>query len=312
VALSGEPALISDATENPRVFRDFDDKSAFETRSLLCVPLSSKDGIIGALEAINKIDGTFDQEDLRLLSALAAPAVTAIENAQLFEQVLVGHEQLQALSHRLVDVQEAERGRVARELHDETGQALSSLLLSLSLLKWEADQSEAVLARATELEKLVDDMLESLHRLAMNLRPASLDLVGLEATLDQYIESFDQQYGVNAQFESVGLEGERLHPPIETAVYRIVQEALTNVARHAQASQVDVLLERRDDKLITIIEDDGVGFNTDAALSSGRLGLFGMQERAQMLGGTLTIESSARAGTTVQVEIPYVQSDEEA
>jgi signal transduction histidine kinase len=308
VAQHGKPALVPDVTKDNRWFSEFDKNSSFTTRSILCVPLQCKGQIIGAFEAINKKESEFDQEDLSLLSSLAARAATAIENARLFEQVRTGREQLQALSRRLVEVQEAERGHVARELHDETGQALSSLLLGLSLLEREADRPQAVIARATELETMVDEMLENLHRLAMNLRPAALDHLGLVAALEQYIEAFDRQHGVAAQFQTVGLNGERLPPATETALYRIVQEALTNVIRHAQASHVGVLLERRDDQVVTIIEDDGVGFDPDIAMQSSRLGLFGMRERAEMLGGKLVIESTAGKGTTVLVEIPYVHS----
>ena len=309
VAQRGEPALVTDISNDPRVFRGFDQEGDFTTRSLLCVPLRSKGQVIGVLEACNKINGLFTQKDMWLLSSLAAPAVTAIENARLFEQVRAGREQLQALSHRLVDVQEATLSRVARELHDETGQALSALLLSLSLLEHDADDPVAVITRVNELEGLVDRTLENLHRLSMNLRPASLDHLGLIPALEHYVELFGSQHGLAVQFEAVGLGNERLPPEVETAFYRIVQEALTNVARHAQATHLDVLLERRGDQFVTIIEDNGVGFDTEAATKSGRLGLFGMRERAEMLGGTLTIESYAGAGTTVLVEIPSVRRE---
>lgn len=309
VAQHGEPVLISDVSQDNRWFRGFDRESGFETRSILCVPLRSKGQIIGSISAINKENGTFHQEDVWLLSSLAAPAATAIENAQLFEQVRTGREQLQALSRRLVEIQEAERGHVARELHDETGQALSYLLLGLSLLEREGGDPAAVSERVHELEEMVDEMLENLHRLAMNLRPATLDYLGLVAAMDQYVETLNNQHTMTVQFQAAGIEGERLPAIMETALYRVVQEALTNVVRHAQASRADVLLERRDNRLIVVVEDDGRGFDPRAALESGRLGLFGMQERAEMLGGTMTIESAAGKGTTVVVEVPYDDSN---
>jgi signal transduction histidine kinase/DNA-binding response OmpR family regulator len=309
VVQHGEPLLVADVTQDPRWFSGFDQEGVFTTHSILCVPLQSKGHTIGALEAINKKNGSFDQDDLWLLSSLAAPAATAIENARLFEQVQAGRKQLQALSRRLVDVQEAERGHISRELHDETGQALSSILLGLSLLEREAKDPEAVLSRATELESIVDDVLENLHRLAMNLRPASLDHLGLVPALEQYAETFGRQHNLTAAFEAVGIEEKRLPPAIETTLYRIVQEALTNVSRHAQASHVDVLLERRGDQVVTIIEDDGIGFDPKQAMRSGRLGLFGMQERVEMLSGTLIIESAVGKGTTVFVEVPYAHPD---
>ncbi len=310
VTRHGEAAIVPDTTKDARFFDGFDQSSGFVTRSMLCVPLHSKGQTIGAIEAMNKESGTFDQEDIRLLSALAASAAIAIENAQLFEQVRSGREQLQALSRRLVEVQEAERRHISRELHDETGQALSSMLLGLSLLEREADDPEAIVARAIELEEMVDLMLENLHRMAMNLRPASLDHLGLVAALDQYCETFGQQYGLDVQFETVGLEmGKRLLPEVETALYRIVQEALTNVIRHAQARHVDVLLERRGDHVVTIVEDDGVGFDMQKVAQRGRLGVFGMHERAEMLGGDMMVESAPGAGTSVFVEVPYADQD---
>ncbi|MEA3339417.1 MAG: GAF domain-containing protein [Chloroflexota bacterium] len=308
-AQHGEPALVTDVSDDPRVFKGFDQEGVFVIRSALCVPLRNKGQVIGVLEACNKISGIFTQEDMWLLSSLAAPAVTAIENARLFEQVRAGREQLQALSRRLVDVQEATLGRVARELHDETGQALSALLLSLSLLERNADDPVAVITRVNELEGLVDRTLENLHRLSMNLRPASLDHLGLVPALEHYVELFSAQHDLVAQFEAVGFGDERLPPAVETAFYRIVQEALTNVARHAQATRLDVLLERRGDKIVILIEDNGVGFDTEGAIKSGRLGLFGIRERAEMLGGALTIESAIGAGTTVLVEIPDVKRE---
>ncbi|MCX7682594.1 MAG: PAS domain S-box protein [Anaerolineae bacterium] len=302
------PALVPDVSQDPRWFSEFDKRSGFTTRSLLCVPLRSKGRIIGALETMNK-EGGFDQDDVCLLSALAASAATAIENARLFEQVRNGHDQLRALSRRLVEIQETERGYIARELHDETGQALSSLLLGLSMLEQEAGNPRAVRARIASLKATVNGMLEDLHRLATDLRPVALDFLGLIPALEQYVETFSEQHGIPVEFETVELDPEdRLPPEVETALYRIVQEALTNVIRHARATRVDVLLERRNDRVIVIVEDDGVGFDVEAAKLSGRLGLLGMQERAEMLGGWLTIESTAGVGTAVFVEIPYAHS----
>jgi signal transduction histidine kinase len=299
-----EPALISDVSQDERWYSGFDAEEGFTTHSILCVPLKSKGRVIGALEAINK-EYDFGQDDLHLLNALVAPVSTAIENARLFEQVRVGREQLQTLSRRLVELQEAERAHVARELHDETGQALSSMLLSLGLVEQEADQPEMVISHTNEMIVMVDDMLENLHRLAMNLRPAALDHLGLVPALEQYIETFNQQYSIKTQFEAVGLGEERLLPEIETALYRIVQESLTNVVRHAQATQADVLVKRRDDQVITIVEDNGEGFDPETAMQTSRLGLLGMRERAEMLNGKLVIESTPGSGTTVLVEVPH-------
>ena len=164
------------------------------------------------------------------------------------------------------------------------------------------------MSKNTELKGTIDSVLENLHQLATDLRPASLDHLGLVATLRQYTEAFSRQHGLIVQFETVSLEDERLAPMVETALYRIVQEALTNVVRHAKATRADVLLERQGDRVITIVEDDGVGFDLAAAMRNGRLGLVGVQERAEMLGGALVVESAPGAGTTLFVEVPYDHS----
>jgi signal transduction histidine kinase len=475
VAQHGEPALVPDVSADPRFFTDFDQASGFATRSILCVPLQYKGKTIGAVEAINKRSGPFDQEDLRLLTSLAAPAATAIENARLhaeteqrakqlaflheldraitaslrvsdvyhaaarhvsrllsydrlsitmiegdelkvtyvadddegsppagirlplktssvgwavvrgqpllrhniaadarfpgdeqllasgiksemiiplrvkgnvigtwnigsrekgaystddleiaqsmadqlaiaienarlFEQVRAGSERLQTLSRQLVEVQETERRHIARELHDRAGQALTSLMVGLRLLEQKAEEPEKVVAQVTELKSVANEVLEDLHQLATELRPASLDHLGLVAALRQHAETFSRRHDLVVEFEAVGIQDERLSLAVETALYRIVQEALTNVIRHANASRVGVLLERRGDQVLAIVEDDGLGFNPEAALEGGRLGLLGMQERAQMVGGALEIESSAGAGTTLFVEVPYVDT----
>jgi PAS domain S-box-containing protein len=292
----GEPALAPDVSQDPCWYTGFGDCS------MMCIPLLSHGHPVGVLEALKQED--FSQNDLHLLNALAAPVATAIKNAQLFEQVSAGRQQLEALSHQMVEVQEAERAHIARELHDETGQALSSMLLELKLLEQEVSHSEAALARIAGMETAAEEMLENLHRLSMNLHPATLDHLGLVAALEQQVEAFTTQHDIDARFEAVGFDGVRLPPEIEVALYRISQEALTNVVRHAQAGSVDILLEKRGGRVVTVVEDNGVGFDPKAAMQGNRLGLFGMQERVKMLGGTMEIESASHKGTTVHVEIP--------
>jgi signal transduction histidine kinase len=245
---------------------------------------------------------------VRLTEALVSQAAVAIQNAWLFQQVRAGRERLQSLSHRLVEIQENERRYISRELHDEAGQALTSLMVSLRLLEREAERPEAIVAGVSELIRMVDGVLENLHRLAVDLRPASLDHLGLVAALRQYTETISDQAGLVTRFETLG-PIDRLPLDVETALYRIVQEGLTNVIRHAHATRADVLLERRGDKLIVIIEDNGVGFDLTTALQSGHLGLVGLRERAEMLGGALAVESAPDFGTTLLLEVPYVTAD---
>ena len=146
--------------------------------------------------------------------------------------------------------------------------------------------------------------MDDLHRLALDLRPVSLDRYGLVVALQQYLEFYRQQSGLDVALVTVGLEQQRLPEEMETTFYRIAQEALTNVLRHAKAHHVGVVLERRGEKVVAIIEDDGLGFDVEEAMRCERLGLLGMRERAEMLGGKLTIESAPGTGTSVYVEVP--------
>ncbi|GAB4545107.1 MAG: GAF domain-containing protein [Anaerolineae bacterium] len=302
---TGQSLLIPDTCDQP-AWEPLPGEE--HVRSVLGIPLVANGEVIG-LCLLGKTQARFFHlEHLRLAESLVAQAAIAIQNARLFEQVRLGRRQLRTLSRRLVEVQEAERRHIARELHDQAGQALSSLLVSLHLLEEAAERGEVVEAHLVDMKRTLDTLSEGLHQLASDLRPASLDHLGLAAALRQYVETFSRQHGLFVQFEMVGLEEERLPATVEIALYRIVQEALTNVVRHAQASRADIVLERRGDRVITIVEDDGVGFDYLAAMQNGRLGLVGMQERAEMLGGSLAIESSPGVGTTLLVEVPYVCS----
>ena len=242
-------------------------------RSWLGVPLIAGGRVFGlcSLDMVRP-DG-FTDEHVRLAEALVVPAATSMQNAQLFEEVRLGRTQMQVLSRRLVEVQETERRLIARELHDDAGQALAALMVGLKLLERDAAQPDAVLRRAAELRKTADGVLDNLHRLAMDLRPASLDHLGLVPSLQQYLAAVSHQTELSVRFEALGLDGVRLAPDAETNIYRIVQEALTNIVRHAQASHADVLLEGREQGILLIIEDNGIGFDYDEALRRGRLGL---------------------------------------
>jgi signal transduction histidine kinase len=224
---------------------------------------------------------------------------------QVEEEVRQRNRELATLSRRLVEVQESERQYISRELHDETGQALTSLMLRLGLLERDLQSGLPVAGRVAELKRTVDEVLEGLHGLASDLRPASLDHVGLVPALRQYTERLAERHHLVVDFSAIGLQEERLPPPIEITIYRIVQEALVNVVRHAQATHADVIIERRADHVRILIEDNGVGFEPTRALESGRLGLLGIRERAETLGGQLVIDSVPGTGTTLLVEVPY-------
>lgn len=254
-----------------------------KTYELFDTPLANADGTLAKLALFHDITARRQAED----------------------EILQRNRELAILSRRLVEIQESERQYISRELHDETGQALTALMLRLGLLERELQRGLPVADRVAELKQTVEEVLEGLHGLAMDLRPSSLDHVGLAAALRQYAERIIDRYGLAVDFATIGLDEERLPAPMEITIYRIVQEALVNVVRHAQATRADVIVERRGDRVRVVIEDNGVGFDAAVVMYSGRLGLLGMRERAEMIGGRLVVDSAPGAGTTVLVEAPY-------
>ena len=302
---TGRPLVLTNAEEDARLQVW---PGADQVRAWMGVPLMVRGRVIGYLTLDSRQVKAYGQTEANLAQAFANQAAVAIQNARLFEEVQIGHKRLQSLSRRLVQSQEMERRHIARELHDEAGQALTTLRVGLHLLAQEAHHPKAILKRVFKLKRLAESVLENLHRLAMDLRPASLDHLGLVAALDQFIETFSEQHHLKVQFETADFTAERLSATVEACLYRIVQEALTNVARHAQATRADVFLKRRGDQIVIIIEDDGQGFDVKSANYSSRLGLLGMRERAEMLDGQLIVESSAEQGTTVYVEVPHANT----
>ena len=217
------------------------------------------------------------------------------------------------LMRRLVTAQENERRRIARELHDQMGQQLTALMLSLQSLKDSSQLPSPASERLQQSMRLADQLGQEVHTLAWELRPTALDDWGLHTALSNYLEEWSERCGIAVDFHSNGLIQQRLPSHVETTVYRIVQEALTNVLKHAAARRVSLLLENRQGRLLVIVEDDGRGFNVEALMnesdSSRRLGLIGMQERVTLVGGTLNIESTPGAGTTVFVHIPQLPNE---
>jgi signal transduction histidine kinase len=219
------------------------------------------------------------------------------------EQERAEREQLRSqLLEKVITAQEEERRRIARELHDETGQALTSLMVRLQMVNQQCPLPD-IKTQLDEIRGLVAHTLDEVHNLSVELRPSVLDDLGLEAALSRYVQDYQTRYPLEVDLVVIGLE-ERLPPAVETAVYRIIQESLTNIARHAQAETASILVEQRNGRLRAIIEDDGVGFTQQTVAQNGRLGLYGMRERAELLNGTLTIESGPEQGTSIFVEVP--------
>jgi PAS domain S-box-containing protein len=218
-------------------------------------------------------------------------------------------ERLKLLEH-LIDAEEQERRRIARELHDQMGQDLTGLSLRLKSLEPQVHDEGRSLLRS--LQSLTAQMGSNLHRIALELRPTALDDVGLLRALETYIADWGERYGIRVDFHARNLIVGTVPTTIETTVYRVVQEALTNVLKHAMARTVSVVLERHDTWLQIIVEDDGKGFDPSAPIVSGHLGIAGMRERLALIGGTLIIDSAADAGTTLYARIPLLDSGQDS
>ena len=262
-------------------------------RTGMWVPLLARDRVIGVLEIHDKEgpDARFSDDDLRMAETFAARAAVAVELSQRMARDSV---------RRVVEAQELERQRIARELHDETGQALTSILLGLKPIEESAD--DPTRAALAELRGHVVRALQDVRRLAVELRPAVLDDFGLVAALERLTDGFAEQSGVRIDFHSA-LGETRLSTEVETTLYRVVQEALTNIVKHAHAQNVSVSLARRESGVAAVIEDDGAGFDQRTVREEG-IGLLGMRERLALIDGRLGIESRPGAGTTIVAEVP--------
>jgi signal transduction histidine kinase len=280
--------------DDPEVHRDA--IRAFGARTGLWVPLSIRSETIGLIAIHDKLgpDPRFTDSDLRLAETFGQRAAVAVDLSQRIVRDSL---------RRMVEAQELERQRFARELHDETGQALSSILLSLKALDDKVGGDVAKRAVA-DVRDLVVATLQDVRRLAVELRPKVLDDFGLAAAVERLGETFGEQTGIRVRFES-GLGDERLPLEVESAFYRIVQEALTNVVKHSHASNVSVVLVRKPGAVAAVIQDDGQGFDAQRVRDGG-IGLVGMRERVALLDGRLQVESSSDGGTTIVAEVPVL------
>jgi signal transduction histidine kinase len=266
-----------------------------------CHPLIAGERLIGTLSFGSRSRDRFTAVELQLMQTVATFAAVAIDRATATQR----HRRAQML---LTSAQEEERRRIARELHDEMAQRLTGMSLELKSLEYLVTGSREVSAKLQALQRLFDDIGRDVHRIARELRPTALDDLGLALALSTHVEEWSQRCGLTVDLHISGLE-RRAPAAVETAVYRIVQEALTNVVKHAHATRVSVIVSAFDHHLQVIVEDDGVGFDVDAASASvlsaeARLGLAGMEERAALLGGSVSIESAPGRGTSVFVRIP--------
>lgn len=283
-------------------------------RSLLVAPIQSRNRPLGTISVQCGEPSAFTRDDERLLTILAVQAGLAIENAQLFDSqrraravAELQRERLRELTRQIVTAQEEERLRISRELHDEAGQALTSLKISLDLIRASlpAEQND-LRQRLAGVAELADSTMETLRTLAHDLRPPGLDAFGLNVALEGLCHDFSTRTNLPVDYRGVELLD--LPTTVSLSMYRFVQEALTNVVKHAEAQHASVVLKHADGHLSLSVVDDGHGFvfEPDApnVRRQGGIGLISMFERAELLGGTLTVETEPDRGTRLTARIP--------
>ena len=299
VAQLGEPMIVQDSSQDPRLTRLAVRQEGL--RGQIIVPLKSKGEVQGALAVATRQSRQFLPEELELITAIGNQIGVAVENARLYEN-------MRFYVQQITKAQEDERKRIARELHDDTAQALVDLSRRIDDLATSSEPlSETVIGRLEEFQELIDSVLRDVRRFSRDLRPSVLDDLGLLPALEWLTLNLMQEDGIKTELKVYGTR-RRLPPEAELALFRIVQEALSNIRKHSQASRVVTAVEFSEGRVKITVDDNGQGFElsgrTDDLAAMGKLGLIGMHERARLLDGTLTVHSKPGKGTTIAVDVP--------
>jgi len=279
-------------------------------RSLIAVPVALGEQVLGVIFAAAVQPDAFSRDDLTFLQTVSDHVAVALANARLLQELREKERIRGLLLNKVVTAQEEERKRISHELHDQIGQLLTALLIQLQLL--ERDLSEPSLKdRLKVLKQLAEEISIHLHHIAWELRPPALDELGLLAALERVTEEWSKRFNIPCEFEANGAFNGRVEPEVAIGVFRIVQESLTNIAKHARATHARVTVQQENGELVVTVEDNGVGFRVKDVMrhpdENKRLGLLGMMERAAMLSGKLDIESKPGKGTKVQLRIPLTK-----
>jgi signal transduction histidine kinase len=312
VAQSGEPLMISDAQEDRRHFKEVDVTTDFLTRSMLCVPMVFKGKVIGVIEIMNKLEGDFTESDLTLLNSIATYAAIAIENARLHQSVLAERD-------RVVVAQEEVQKKLARDLHDGPTQLVAGMLMRLDFIQKALTRDPSLVEK--EIPQVIDLGQRASHQmrtLLFKLRPLILETQGLVPALETFLtrqqkEEADTTLHLEVRTERGDDHLTRRDPKDEAAIFAIVQEAVRNALKHAQADNIWVRLAEQAGELMVIVQDDGVGFDTAAVENDyeqrGSLGMVNIRERAELVGGHLTLRSAPGQGTEVMIRVPWGPAD---
>ncbi len=306
VLTTRQPAIVHKVHQDPRFFSAIDESLGFQTSSLLAVPLITKGEAIGVLEVLNRLsDEPFDQQDAELLMALAGQAAVAIKNAQLYQQVREERD-------RIVALEEQVRKDLARDIHDGPAQMLSAIIMHLSFVaELAVREPERLGPEIALVRETAAKALQQIRSMIFELRPVILQTEGLIAALSSYVKRLNEVEGMTVHADLQDWP-DRLPDNIEEIGFAIVQEAISNTKKHAEASNTWLQVSRRDDCLVVSVRDDGKGFDSARveALEArgGHLGLLNMRERAEMVGGELVIRSQPGWGTRVTLTIPLSDS----
>jgi PAS domain S-box-containing protein len=302
------PYVMHDAQSDTMIIPEI--RERFDVKAAIDTPILDAEGeVIGFFEVNNKKNGArFSDSDVETLVAVSRIASIALQNARLFEAVSEHRQQLLVLSARLAEAQETERRAIARELHDEFGQSLTALKIDLAWLHDHLPpRSKGLGEKVDSALELTNETIQMTQRLAGQLRPRMLDDLGLAAALEWHVNEWSKHTRIKAKVTLPEEEWE-LDPSLNTALYRVCQEALTNVARHAGAKKVEVSLAREGDEVVLTVRDNGRGMDGGKITAPESLGLLGMKERVEQIGGRLEIQSEAGKGTTVVARVPVSQS----
>jgi signal transduction histidine kinase len=278
-------------------------------QSFLSVPLLAKGDVQGILDLFSLDPTGFSQDQIAFFTTIGQEVGVVIQNARLFEQVRSGRERLRLLSQQILDIQEDERRHIARDLHDQIGQALTALKVNLQAIQRTSNSNGTYNASFEESLNIIDRTIQQVRNLSLELRPSLLDDLGVVAAIRWYVDRQAQRAGFKWDFVAEPPEM-RLKSDLETTCFRLVQEAITNVVRHAQASMVQIELRQLENEMELVIRDDGVGFDVREARARSAndpsLGLIGMEERVQLIGGRIEITSSSSegVGTEIRAHLP--------
>jgi signal transduction histidine kinase len=301
VARSGRPRISLDTRRDPLV-RSPEIRKAF--RSLWAVPLQVKGKVTGVLHLNFAREYNCLPREMRLLEAIAERCALALEKAQLVEALAQREQQIRKLGEHMLKVEEEERRRISRELHDEVGQAMLVVRLYLEMLQQQLGaQVPGLVAKVAEAIGLIDGTIRDMRRLIAALSPSVLEQLGLAAALRQFVASFTRSFPIHVRLRLAPLG--RLPQDTEIMLYRLVQECFTNVIKHSKAENVLLAVHRSNGRLHLRVEDDGIGFDLDqASQKRGSFGLTGMGERVALLGGRMDIDTRRREGTKIRIQIP--------